>query len=90
MKDECKRFGIVALVFGFSLILASVAGAHTMWINLTDYTPKIWSHPKYAPTPRAKTVAYFGWGDRYPVADLLSEKYLGCVFLFQPDGTGKE
>jgi uncharacterized GH25 family protein len=90
MEGKHNKMLIVGLVLSFSLILASVAGAHTMWINLTEYTPKIWSHPKYAPTPRAKIVAYFGWGDRYPLADFLSDKYLGCFFLIRPDGTRKK
>ncbi len=48
---------------------------------------RFFSHPKYAPVPRAKTVVYFGWGHRYPVADFLSDKYLGDFFLIKPDGS---
>lgn len=90
MEHIQKKLLTVGLVLGLWLIFASGASAHTMWINLTDYSPKIWSHPKYAPTPRAKTVAYFGWGHRYPVADFLSDKYLGSFFLIKPDGARQE
>jgi len=82
-----KRIFVIVLVLGFCLCLSTVASAHTMWLNVTDYSPKIFSHPKYAPEPRAKTVVYFGWGHRYPVADFLSDKYLGDFFLIKPDGS---
>jgi len=84
-----KRFFQIGLVLGFCLCLSSISSAHTMWLNVTDHSPKIWSHPKYAPKPRAKTVVYFGWGHRYPVADFLSDKYLGDFFIIRPDG-GRE
>ena len=82
-----KRFFQIVLVLGFCLGLSTIVSAHTMWLNVTDYSPKIFSHPKYAPEPRAKIVVYFGWGHRYPVADFLSEKYLGDFFLIRPDGS---
>lgn len=61
--------------------------AHQLWINMTDYTPSIWQHPKYAPEPRAKTIAYFGWGHKYPVADFPDKKYLETMYQFEPDGS---
>ena len=81
-----KKFFQMVLVLGFCFSLSTSAYAHTMWLNVTDYSPKIFSHPKYAPEPRAKTVVYFGWGHRYPVADPLSDKYLGDFSLIKPDG----
>lgn len=81
-----KRVFQVVMVLGFCLSFATIASAHALWLNVTDYSPKIFSHPKYAPEPRAKTVVYFGWGHNYPVADFLGDKYLGDFFLIKPDG----
>lgn len=66
------------------------AQAHQLWINMTDYSPELWQHPKYAPEPRAKTIAYFGWGHKYPLADFLDKKYLETIHQIEPDGTKKE
>jgi uncharacterized GH25 family protein len=88
MKNIKKGFQY-ALVLGICLCFSTSVHAHTMWLNVSDYNPKIFSHPKYAPKPRAKTVVYFGWGHRYPVCDFLADKYLGDFFLIGPNG-GKE
>ncbi|MBW1963348.1 MAG: DUF4198 domain-containing protein [Deltaproteobacteria bacterium] len=86
MKNIKKIFQII-LILGFCLGFSAIASAHTMWLNVTDYSPKIFSHPKYAPIPRAKTVVYFGWGHKYPVGDFLADKYLGDFFIIRPDGS---
>ena len=80
----------ILLVLGLCFGISSIAFSHALWVNVTDYSPEIFSHPKYAPKPRAKTVAYFGWGHRYPVADFLDEKHLGDFFLVRPDGTRED
>ena len=85
MKSVKSVFQIV-LVLGFCLSFSTIAFAHALWLNVTDYSPKIFSHPKYAPEPRAKTVVYFGWGHKYPVCEFLDDKYLGDFFLIKPDG----
>ncbi len=74
----------------FAVMLAMPVQAHELWINMTDYSPNLWQHPKYSPTPTAKTIAYFGWGHKYPVADFLGEKYLDTLMQIEPDGTTKE
>ena len=84
-----KKFFQIVLVLGFCLGFSTIASAHALWLNATDYSPKIFSHPKYAPEPRAKTVVYFGWGHKYPVTDFLDDKYLGDFFLIKPDGSKK-
>ncbi|MCW7754006.1 DUF4198 domain-containing protein [Desulfobotulus sp. H1] len=68
-------------------MLASQASAHDLWLNMTDYTPALWQHAKYAPTPRAKTVVYLGWGHSYPVADFISDRVWGKMERIEPDGT---
>ncbi|WP_319407673.1 DUF4198 domain-containing protein [uncultured Desulfosarcina sp.] len=86
MKWVKSAFQMV-LVLGYCLVFSSNVSAHSLWLNVTDYSPEIFSHPKYAPTPRAKTVVYFGWGHHYPVADFLDNKYLGDCFIIQPNGS---
>ncbi len=86
MKNVVRYLGGAVL----TIMLTAPVQAHELWINMTDYTPKIWQHPKYAPTPRAKTIAYFGWGHKYPVADLLGKKYLETMTQTDADGTKKE
>ena len=88
MKGIKSVFQIV-LVLGFCLGLATIASAHSLWLNVTDYSPKTFSHPKYAPEPRAKAIVYFGWGHQYPVCEFLDDKYLEDFFMIKPDG-GKE
>ncbi len=85
-----KTIGRPLVFFLFIMMYSASGHAHELWINMTDYTPKLWQHPKYAPTPRAKTIAYFGWGHTYPVADFLDKKYLKTMIQIEPDGTTKE
>lgn len=78
-----------AIIFLCIFFPASVF-AHQLWLNATDYYPEVFSHPKYAPVPRAKTVIYFGWGHKLPVSDIFSKDYLDNLFLIEPDGSKKE
>ena len=87
---DFKRFLQVVSVLAFCFCFSGIVSAHTMWLNVTDYNPKIFSHPKYAPKPRAKSVVYFGWGHKYPVCDFLADKYLGDFCLIGPDGGKKK
>ncbi len=84
-----KRFLQVVFVLAFCFCFSGIVSAHTMWLNVTDYNPKIFSHPKYAPKPRAKSVIYFGWGHKYPVDGFFGDKYLGDFFLIKTDGSKK-
>ncbi len=79
---------ILALMVG--LLLSAPVQAHELWINMTEYAPKLFQHPKYAPTPQAKIVAYFGWGHKYPVNDMLDKKYLDKLTMIEPGGKKKE
>ncbi len=82
MKKISFVFILLAMFFlaGFN-----AAFSHTLWLNATDYSPKNYS-PEYA----AKTIIYFGWGHRYPVADFLSVKKLRSFNLITPEGEIKE
>ncbi len=86
MKKIVRYLGFLL----FAMMLAAPAYSHQLWLNMTDYTPDLWQHPKYAPTPRAKTIAYFGWGHTYPVGDFLGKSYLETMTQIEPDGTKKE
>lgn len=68
-------------------LLGTPANAHKLWLNATEYYPEIFSHPKYAPVPRAKTIIYFGWGHKLPVTDLFGDDYLDQFFMIEPDGS---
>ena len=78
---------LVVLLF---VLLPSSVFAHTLWLNVTDFYPEVFSHPKYAPIPRAKTVVYFGWGHKLPVNDFFSDSYLNKLHMIEPDGSKVE
>ena len=80
-----KIISIFILSILFCLTGLNVAFSHTLWLNATDYSPKIYS-PEYG----AKTIIYFGWGHRYPVADFLSVKKLRSFNLITPEGEIKK
>ena len=79
---------ILALLF--LVLLGAPVQAHELWINMTEYSLTLFQHPKYAPTPQAKVIAYFGWGHKYPVKDMLDKKYLDTLTQIEPDGSKKE
>ncbi|MCK4427675.1 MAG: DUF4198 domain-containing protein [candidate division Zixibacteria bacterium] len=55
--------------------------AHTMWLNLSDYSPPV----------GGGVIVYFGWGHRYPVHDLLDqERFLRNLYLINPAGKIEE
>lgn len=88
MKKVDGLIRIMLISIGIMVFAASV-GAHQLWLNATEYYPEIFSHPKYAPEPRAKTVVYFGWGHGIPVADLYDMSYFNDFFMVEPDGKKK-
>jgi len=84
MFRSVNRF-FPALVAGIILLFSAAIGqCHNLWLNSTDYTP----------TFRAKTGAhtkmYFGFGHKFPVADLLDKDKLTEFNLIQPGGAVKE
>jgi hypothetical protein len=88
-KMEKKRTAAtIVMVLGLWLgLLVPQAWSHDLWLNMTDHTPALWQHAKYAPEPRAKTVVYIGWGHAYPVADFISDRVWGGMQRIEPDGT---
>ena len=75
MKKLCKLMTILGLL----LIIPAAAAAHTVWINVTDFTPKL--RPKFG----AATKTFFGYGHRYPLADFLKEDHLAKFQLVKGD-----
>lgn len=88
-KSVTKFTSFTAIIF-LCIFFSTSVSAHKLWLNATDYYPEIFSHPKYAPVPRAKTVIYFGWGHKLPVNDLFSDEHLNRLSLVEPDGSKKE
>ncbi|MDO3380325.1 DUF4198 domain-containing protein [Geoalkalibacter halelectricus] len=78
------------LFFVLLCLTASQAWGHHIWLNMTNHTPALWQHQKYAPEPRAKTVVYVGWGDFYPLEDFMSDRFWGGLHRIEPDGTRVE
>ena len=79
-----KRLLELCLALVFLLAVFSIAHAHTLWLNATNYFPDI-----YSPEHGARTIIYFGWGHRYPVADFLSADKLSEFNLITPQGESK-
>ena len=84
MFRSCNRL-FPAMAAGIMLLFsASIGQCHNLWMNATDYAPNF----------RAKTGAhtkiYFGFGHKFPVADLLEKNKLTEFNLVQPGGTVKE
>lgn len=84
MFRSVNRF-FPALAAGLFLIFsAGIGQCHNLWLNSTDYAPSF----------RAKTGAhtkmYFGFGHKFPVADLLDKDKLTEFNLIQPSGIVKE
>jgi uncharacterized GH25 family protein len=78
-----KNFFVLGLLLSVCLLFSVSAFAHTLWINATDYSPKV--YPKFG----ARSKVYFGWGHRYPVSDFLSAEDLQGFSLIYPDGERK-
>ncbi|GAB6145891.1 DUF4198 domain-containing protein [Desulfocicer niacini] len=83
-------FARFSIALCLTLIFSTPVHAHKLWINATDHSPEIFSHPKYAPIPRAKTAVYFGWGHKLPANDFLQDGYLKDFFMVEPDGNKKD
>jgi len=63
-------------IFILLFVLSGRIASHTLWLNLSDYSPE-----------RRRSIVYFGWGHRYPVDDFLDqEKFLKRFFLIKPSG----
>lgn len=71
------RFFLMMLLF---LFLSTSVHAHSLWINVTDYTPE--NKAPYG----ILTKIYLGWGHHYPVDDFISEAFLNELSLIEPDG----
>ncbi len=77
-----KGFRTVTLmVTGFFLwifVSCSVASAHYLWINVSDYHPKVGEPIEVE----------IGWGHRFPVDETIDkEKFLKRIYVVGPDGS---
>ncbi len=78
-----RKFFVLSLILFIGLWFSATAFSHTLWLNVSDYSPEI--YPGYG----AKSKIYFGWGHRYPVDDFLSEEDLKEFFLIDSEGKKK-
>jgi len=57
------------------------ATAHAMWLNVSDYSP----------SKGGNAIVYFGWGQKYPVDDLLDQEwFFKNLYLIDPTGKIEE
>lgn len=75
-----KKSFVLSLLVGVSLCFSTLVSAHSLWLNVTNYSPEI--YPKFG----ANTKIYFGWGHHYPVDDFLSQEILDDFSLIGPSG----
>jgi len=76
---------ISVLAAGIFLIFsASIGQCHNLWLNATDYSPS------FRGKTGAHTKMYFGFGHKFPVADVLDRDKLVEFNLIQPSGVVKE
>jgi uncharacterized GH25 family protein len=74
--NKILRLASLTLLFAIK-ILGGDAIAHTMWLNVSDYSP----------SKGGNAIVYFGWGHKYPVDDLLDhEKFFKNLYLIDPTG----
>lgn len=64
----------------FTLAFSGMAGAHTLWVNMTDYSPG------FNERLGASAKSYLGWGHEYPAADFMTMEYLNSYGFVGPDG----
>ena len=77
---KIRKYFALSLLVCFCLGFSTISFAHTLWLNVSNYSPEI--YPKYG----ARTKVYFGWGHHYPVDDFLSQETLDDFSLIRPNG----
>lgn len=68
----------LALSCALMCSIASMASAHALWVNATDYTPH------YKTDVGAKTTIYAGWGHNYPVDSYVNPKDFNETAIVNP------
>ena len=63
-----------------SALITTGISAHTLWINMSDYTPA------YHPNRGAVTHLYMGWGHDYPADRFINADDFTDVSLISPSG----
>jgi len=73
-----KKLLVMGCALVFWLWFSTFAWGHTMWLNATDFYPKVY------PEQGASTKIYFGWGHSYPVDDFLDQRKLREFYFVCP------
>ena len=80
-KVVIRVAGIVLLA---CLAIPSLAPAHNLWLNATDFSPEL------SKRAGAHSKVYFGFGHKFPVADFLDKSKLREFQLIRPDQSKME
>ena len=78
MKKSITSLGLIVGI----CLLSTLACAHTMWMNATEYSPEKYSKGAHG----GGTIVYFGWGHHYPVDGFLTDEFLGEFYSVNPKG----
>lgn len=73
---KIKKLFLISSALVIFLCTSAFVYAHTMWLNVSNYSPPI----------KGDSKIYLGWGHRYPVDDFLSEEKLKEFSLISPSG----
>ncbi len=76
-----NKWLFVFLVVALGSCFSNYGYTHTLWLNVSDFSPQIPS-PEYG----AETKVYFGYGHHYPVDDFLPQEELEEFSLITPAG----
>jgi uncharacterized GH25 family protein len=65
-------------------MVPAVAGAHTLWVNCTDYSPA------FSDRSGAKTKIYMGWGHHFPVDSFVKAEDFTDITVLAPSGKSEK
>ncbi len=82
--SQQRLITLVLLAVLVMLWLPTMATAHNLWLNATDFNPTL------SKRAGAHTKVYFGFGHRFPVQDFLDAEKLTEFSLIRPDHSRME
>lgn len=84
MNLKKKLFQTAAALAVCLFAAPMTAGAHTLWLNCTDYAPD------YSVKTGAKTTIYIGWGHRFPVDSYVNGADFKEITLVKPSKASEQ
>ena len=73
MVTKKKRVLLYCLAM---FLFASIATAHDLWLNVSNYFPK----------PGEMVIIELGWGHRFPTDEVIKEGWLESIYAISPKG----